>query len=326
MTEQTPPAGLALVLVAGDKDASARWLEEVLVPHGFAVLAAQTGQHALVRARSTNPDVIFIEAVLPDQSGLDVCRTLREDPRVSNSTPILVTTPHAPTSEQRIAALRAGAWECIARTTEGDELVLKLGAYMRAKLDADRARAEGLLDAATGLYNRQGMVRRAREIGSQAFRQHGALACVAFALDLEPGAVIAGEAAAAAILTSVQALKAAGRRSDVLGRLGPTEFAVFAPATDSTGAMRLADRMVRAIQQTASAGEGGRRPPLLHVRVGYEAVTNVGYAPIEPVDLLVRASAALRRGAPVSEASWISRYDEGGPHAPPSSTPPTPPL
>lgn len=319
MTEQTPSAGLALVLVAGDKDGSARWLEEVLASHGFAVLSAQTGQHALVRARSTNPDVIFIEVVLPDQSGLDLCRTLREDPRVSNSTPILVTTPHAPTAEQRIAALRAGAWDCIARGMEADELILKLGAYMRAKLDADRARVEGLLDPATGLYNRQGMVRRARELGSQAFRQHGALACVAFALDLESGAAAAGEAAAAAILTSVQALKAAARRSDVLGRLGPTEFAVFAPATDPTGAMKLADRMVRAIQQTASAGEGGRHPPLLHVRVGYEAVTNVGYAPIEPVDLLVRASAALRRGAPVSGASWMRRYDDGVGPGPASS-------
>jgi len=38
----------------------------------------------------------------------------------------------------------------------------------------------------TGLYNRQGLARRARELGSQAFREHGPLACVVLALDLEP--------------------------------------------------------------------------------------------------------------------------------------------
>src|SRR3989449_2369729 len=43
----------------------------------------------------------------------------------------------------------------------------KIGAYVRAKLDADRARAEGLLDPMTGLYNRQGLARRARELGSR---------------------------------------------------------------------------------------------------------------------------------------------------------------
>lgn len=317
MTAQTPPASLPLVLVAGDKEnGSARWLEEILAPSGFAVLRAATGQHTLARARSTGADAIFIEAVLPDMSGLELCRLLREDPQVSNSTPILVTTPHPPTREQRIAALRAGAWECIGRGADKEELVLKLDAYMRAKLDADRARAEGLLDPVTGLYNRQGLARRARELGSQAFRHHGALACVALALDLEPGAVVAGEGAAAAILKSVQALKTAGRRCDIFGRLGPTEFAVLAPATDATGAMKLAERLVNAIQQTIKTEEG--RLPLLQIRAGYEAVANLGYTPIEPVDLLVRASAALRRGAPVGASSWMRRYDDGGSGPPPS--------
>ena len=164
------------------------------------------------------------------------------------------------------------------------------------------------------------MARRARKLGSHAVRQHGALACVAFALDLEPGAAGAGDAAAATILRSVQALKAAPRLSDVVGRLGPTEFAVIAPATDAAGAMKLAERLLRAVQEIV----GAARPalPLQGVRVGYEAVTNLGYTPIEPVDLLVRASAALRRGTPVGGASWIRHYDEGGPRPPPPPPPP----
>jgi diguanylate cyclase (GGDEF)-like protein len=315
-------ASLPLVLVVGDRDGTARWLEEVLSPNGFAVLQSPDSRHALARARGTQPDAIFIDAVLPDMSGLELCRLLRQDPRVWDSTPIFITTPHAPTLEQRLAAMRAGAWECVGRPTNVEELLLKVGAYMRAKLDADRARAEGLLDPATGLYNRQGMARRARELGSHAVRQHGALACVAFALDLEPGAAGAGDAAAAAILRSVQALKTAPRLSDVVGRLGPTEFAVIAPATDAAGAMKLAERLLRAVQEIV----GAARPalPLQGVRVGYEAVTNLGYAPMEPVDLLIRASAALRRGAPVGGAPWIRHYDEGISLVPPRS-PPAPP-
>jgi diguanylate cyclase (GGDEF)-like protein len=186
---------------------------------------------------------------------------------------------------------------------------------MRAKLDADRSRAQGLLDPTTGLYNRQGMARRVQELGSYAFREHGSLACIVLALDLDPDAITDGAAAAAAILKSVQALKSAGRLSDVLGRLGPTEFAVIAPSTGQPGALRLAERLVRAIRETTSSG--GKQLPVRQVRVGYEAVSNVGYAPIQPVDLLVRASAALRRGTAEGGRSWIRRYDDGsGPSAP----------
>src|SRR5947209_15373139 len=251
MTEATRPAGPPLVLVAGDRDGTVRWLEEVLAPRGFALFQALNGRHALARAHGTQPDVIFIDAVLPDMSGLELCRVLREDPRIADGTPILITTPHAPTREQRVAGWRAGAWDCLGRLTDPEELVLRLEAYLRGKRDADRARAEGLVDPASGLYNRQGMARRAVELGSQAFRQRGALACVVFALDLEPSSAT-GETVAAASTRCAQALKTAARGSDVLGRLGPTEFAVLAPATDEAGATKLAERLVGAIE---SAGE-----------------------------------------------------------------------
>jgi len=318
MSDSGPSAGLPLALVVGEEEGSARRIEELLGANGFAVLRTPTAQHALARARTTNPDVIVIEAVLSDMSGLALCRTLLEDPRISKSTPMLIATPHNPTREQRIEALRAGAWECVGPATDEVELTLKLHAYMRAKLDVDRSRAQGLLDPATGLYNRQGMARRVQELGSYAFREHGSLACVVLALDLEPYALIAGDVAAAAILRSVQALQSTGRLSDVLGRLGPTEFAVIAPSTDPAGALRMAERLVQAIRESTTAG--GDRSPVQQVRVGYEAVSNVGYAPIQPVDLLVRASAALRRGTAEGGRSWIRRYDDGiGPAAP---TPP----
>jgi hypothetical protein len=49
----------------------------------------------------------------------------------------------------------------------------------------------------------------------------------------------------------------------------------------------------------------------LGVRFGYEAVSNLGYAPVEPVELLVRASTALRTGRAEAGGS-IRRFDEGG--------------
>lgn len=308
MNDSGPSAGLPLALVAGSQEDGAGWVEGLLSANGFAVLRTPTGQHALARARTTNPDLVISEAVLPDMSGLELCRSLREDPRITSSTPLLVFTPHTATREQRISALRLGVWDCISPATDPTELVLKLHAYMRAKMDADRSRLEGLLDPTTGLYNRRGMARRVQELGSHAFREHGALACIVLALDLDPDAMASGDTAASAILTSVEALKSAGRLSDVIGRLGPTEFAVIAPSTGPAGAVRLAERLIQAIKDKGTA----KRLPVRQVRVGYEAVTNVGYEPIQPVDLLVRASTALRRGAAVGGTTAIRRYEEGG--------------
>src|SRR2546422_4566662 len=57
----------------------------------------------------------------------------RADPRVSSSTPILLTIRDAATREQRLAALRAGAWECIAPPHDAEEILLKIGAYVRSE-------------------------------------------------------------------------------------------------------------------------------------------------------------------------------------------------
>jgi len=164
MSERMPQGGLPLVLLGGDGQEATRWLKSLLEGGGYAVLQERLAQHVLERARSTEPDLIIVDAELPDMPGADLCRTLRTDPRVSSSTPILLAVREPASRAQRLAALRAGAWDCITPPHDADEILLKLGSYVRAKLDADRARAEGLLDSATGLYNRQGLARRAREL------------------------------------------------------------------------------------------------------------------------------------------------------------------
>ncbi len=283
MSERMPQGGLPLVLLGGDGQEAMRWLKSLLEGGGYAVLQERLAQHVLERARSTEPDLIIVDAELPDMPGADLCRTLRTDPRVSSSTPILLAVREPASRAQRLAALRAGAWDCITPPHDADEILLQLGSYVRAKLDADRARAEGLLDSPTGLYNRQGLARRARELGSQAFRDHGPLACVVLVVDLEPQDLAPGQQGSG-------------------------------PGTDAAGARRLAERLASSVSTPSTTGEpataGSTATPSPRVRCGYEAVANVGYAPIEPVDLLVRAAAAVRTGK-TDSGSWLRRFDEG---------------
>jgi diguanylate cyclase (GGDEF)-like protein len=293
------------VLIANGQEWHTRSLESILGPHGYAVVRAYTGKQALERARTAQPDLVIIEADLPDLDGIEVCRQLRSEPVVSAITPILVTSPTHPTRQQRLNAMRAGAWDYLTLPLDGEELQLRLDAYMRAKFEADRAREESLLDETSGLYNIRGLARRARELGSQAFRHEQSFACVVFAPDLEGrDSTEAERVITAAVSRLSKALRDSGRVSDAIGRLGPTEFAVIAPGADAAGAVRLAERLARAIEEEeSSAGTGFR------MRAGYDAVSNYKEAPIEPADMLVRATIAMRTSQSDRGGGWIRAFE-----------------
>src|SRR5215210_7958321 len=177
-----------LVLIANDQEWSARSLESILGPSGYSVVRAYTGQQALERARTAQPDLIILDAQMPDIHGFEICRMLRTDPRFSATTPIVITTSGPSGRTQRLEAYRAGAWEFLGQPLDGEALLLKLATFLQSKRQVDILREENLLDSGTGLYNMRGLARRAHEIGADAFRRRDALACVVFSPESEgPG-------------------------------------------------------------------------------------------------------------------------------------------
>src|SRR5881398_2799439 len=170
-----------LVLMADSHEWFSRALESVLVPGGYSVVKAYTATGLLQQLELTEPDALILAVDLPGGEGLNLCRMLRADSLVTPSTPIILTQPTPSTRRQTLAALRAGAAELWGQRLDAEELLLRLAAQNRAKADADRAWAEGLVDHATQLYGR-GIARRARELGAEARRRSAPLACVAFAV------------------------------------------------------------------------------------------------------------------------------------------------
>jgi len=290
MPQRTTRTRPPLTLIANSQEWHSRSLESILGPHGYAVLRAYTAKQLIERAQASQPDLIIIDTDLPDRDGLEVCRELRMMPELSPATPILITSPGHPSRQKRLDALRAGAWDFIGSTLDGEELPLRLDAFIRAKQEVDRAREESLLDEPTGLYNLRGLARRARELGSQAFRQKEPFACIVITAMGAEGAETEQQPAAAKEVLDlvVRVLRDSGRNSDAIGMLGPGEFAVVAQGTDSNGAVGLAERLTRAIAETA---------PLSGIRLaaGFDAVANYHDAPIEPSDMLMRASMAMRQ-------------------------------
>jgi PleD family two-component response regulator len=281
---EAPIAGrLPLVLIANDQEWSARSLESILVPNGYSVLRAYTGNQALERAREGRPDLIILDAQLPDIHGFEVCRQLRQDPDFNPATPIIITTAGPSGRAQRLDAYRAGAWEFLGQPLDGEGLLLKLETFLGAKRIADRGELEPLVDAASGLYSSRGLSRRAREIGSAVSRRREPLTCIVFTIESEAVDAPLGEALARV----ADVLRKHGRASDAIGRVGELEFAIVAPATLAEGVRRMVERIEAAIAPGPEASH-------VRLRAGCYSVPNMAAAKVAPLEMLLRATAALR--------------------------------
>ncbi len=310
LANRTPFFRAALALIANADDRLNKALESILEPQGFRVASVASGAELLDRAPAVGPDVVLVNAFLPDGDGIRACRALRRSPGIAQSMPIVVITSAPATKQQRLAALRAGAWDYLGLPLDAEELVLKVETYARVKLELDRVREESPVDLESGLYTARGLERRATELVADGVRRHAAIACVAFGIDVEPEEArpAAAGLTPAALDYVAQLLKSRGRTSDAIGRLGRAEFAVLAPATDAASAVKLARRLALTIESARPRPEG--LPPL-RVRAGYEAVADLHEAPVPPATLLEHAGAALSQARRARVSGGIRGYQEG---------------
>lgn len=278
-----------LVLLANADRWLSESLESVFAQGGYRVLATAKRQQVLELARRHLPDAILLDMLLEHRTSdnLALCRALRADGSISRATPIILMTAGPALRAQQIDALRAGAWELRGDPLDMEELVLRLGVYVQGKLEIDRLTAEGLIDRASGLYNDAGITRRSSELAALTAREGLPLACAVF--QPEDGVLTTGAADRLA-----QAFQRAGRVSDAVGRTGPAEFTVFAPATDETGAEGLVQRITDAVSRTAGVKlrSGVSTEPAV-TRPARASAPSAAPRRASPPDLLARARDAL---------------------------------
>ena len=133
-----PPAAKNDILVIDDEVQIRRLLRITLESAGQAVREAETGLLGLDEIARRAPDAVILDLGLPDFSGLEVLRRLREWSRV----PVLVLTVLAAETD-KVAALDAGADDYLTKPFGGAELLARLRAILR------RAPTEAELAAVT---------------------------------------------------------------------------------------------------------------------------------------------------------------------------------
>ena len=117
------------ILVIEDEADLVRALEYNLKQSGFEVLSATRGRDGLRTAQTRAPDLVLLDVMLPDMSGIDICRKLKNDSQTSGIPVVMLTAK----SEEvdRVVGFEMGADDYVIKPFSVRELILRIKAILR---------------------------------------------------------------------------------------------------------------------------------------------------------------------------------------------------
>lgn len=115
------------VLVIDDEPNIRDLVQAALRFHGFTVSTARTGSEGLSLARTVTPDLIVLDVLLPDISGFDVCRQLRD---TSDHVPVIYLTARD-TPSDTVTGLSLGGDDYVTKPFSVEALIARIRALLR---------------------------------------------------------------------------------------------------------------------------------------------------------------------------------------------------
>jgi adenylate cyclase len=127
------------VLAVDDEPANLRLLDAHLSPRGYRVLTVSSGAEALALLETEDIDIALLDIVMPVMDGLELCRKIRSTPATEFLPVVMIT---ASGSEQRLAALEAGADDFVLKPFDKNELMARVASLARIKRYHDTIRRQ----------------------------------------------------------------------------------------------------------------------------------------------------------------------------------------
>lgn len=240
---------LPSLLIVDDDTSSIRILSKALSSLG-QIRFATGGAEALRLARESPPDLLLLDAEMPDMNGFQVCEAMKADPTLQH-VPIIFITSHTDASMEE-AGLALGAVDFIGKPIRPAIVTARARAHLRLKLAMDRLNVLAQTDGLTGLANRRYLDQSIDREWSRALRNQCPFSLLLLDIDFfkrynDCYGHVQGDQCLIAV---ADALRSCIRRpTDLVARYGGEEFAVLLPDTDGEGACRMADTIVCAINQ-----------------------------------------------------------------------------
>lgn len=133
MSSQNP-----IILCVDDEEENINLLESILIYNGYNFVGAQSGKDALLKVKNQAIDLIIMDILMPDMSGIEVCRQIKGDQNL-REIPIIMVTALA-YLEDRIRGIEAGADDYFTKPFHEAELIARIQVLLKVKRLNDERR------------------------------------------------------------------------------------------------------------------------------------------------------------------------------------------
>jgi PAS domain S-box-containing protein len=120
-----------VILVVDDQPQNSELLEAYLVPQGYEIVKAATGEEALRKLAGGQIDLILLDVIMPGMDGFEVTRRIRQDVKTRLMPIILVTALRE--TEDRIQGIKAGSDDYITKPVDKMELLARVESLLKVK-------------------------------------------------------------------------------------------------------------------------------------------------------------------------------------------------
>jgi putative two-component system response regulator len=143
------------VLIVDDYEPNRSALQELLEGQGYDCLTASNGRDALNLVHREHPDLVLLDVMMPDVSGLDVCASLKHVAETCLTPVVLVSASNQRAT--RLEGVEAGADDFLSKPVDPEELYARVASLIRLKRLTDD------LDSAESLFLTLGRIIEARD-------------------------------------------------------------------------------------------------------------------------------------------------------------------
>jgi two-component system phosphate regulon response regulator PhoB len=120
---------LANILLVEDEKSILTLIKYNLEKEGFKVFCSETGEDALKIIKEKIPDLVILDWMLPDTSGIDVCRQIKIDKKLKNIPVLILTAKGEP--DDKIKGLEVGADDYVTKPFNNKELLLRVKSLIK---------------------------------------------------------------------------------------------------------------------------------------------------------------------------------------------------
>lgn len=236
------------ILIADDDPFTSKLMAKVVKNLGYECTVTHRAQEALKLLQSDNaPKMALIDWVMPEMTGVELCRKVREDKNSCYKYLILVTSKDL--KEDIIKGMEAGADDYVTKPFLSQELAVRINAGKRILDLQDQLTYLATYDVLTGILNRRAILKKLRQEMSRSIRTKLPIGIVMADLDHfksvnDTYGHLAGDKV---LVEASNAMKSCLREYDEIGRYGGEEFVIILPGAGVEQSSIIANRMCKAV-------------------------------------------------------------------------------